>query len=284
MADTIEDAVPIRDVHLEERFADVPRYFAGGGDPVLSHVLAVQSATFPDGEEFFIASVAAVRDQIDDEELLARVDGFIGQEGMHGREHRAFNAHLADLGYMTQAIECYTRWANQLFERIDSPLVDLAVTAALEHYTATLAEMILGNPEMREMFDDDAVRELFTWHALEESEHKAVAFDVYRHVGGTERMRLIVMAAVHIDFLAELAVLSIVSLLLDPVARRQPRTLARGLWNLRRSPFASRAALRQLWQYNHRGFHPNDRDTTGLVRDWRRRLFGADGEMVTEVG
>lgn len=82
---------------------------------MLSHVFAALSATFPDGENYFVCSVAAVRDQIRDAELAARVDGFIGQESMHGREHRAFNAHLADLGYPTLAIERYTDQASKLF-------------------------------------------------------------------------------------------------------------------------------------------------------------------------
>ena len=54
------------------------------------------------------------------------------------------------------------------------------MTAALEHFTATLAEMILSDPEARDMFGDETVKNLFLWHALEEAEHKAVAFDVYK--------------------------------------------------------------------------------------------------------
>lgn len=100
-------AVPIRDVHLEEAVADVPKYFADG-DIVLSHVFAVLSATFPPGEDYFVRSVAAAQDRITDVALAENIEGFIGQESMHGREHRAFNARLADLGYPTRAIERYT--------------------------------------------------------------------------------------------------------------------------------------------------------------------------------
>ncbi len=265
-------SVPVRDVDI--RFADVPKYFAAG-DMVMSHLFAVLSATFPDGEESFVRSVAAVRDRVEDDRLAEDIEGFIGQESMHGREHRAFNDHLATMGYPTRAVERYTREGYRLFERLVGPEIHLGVTAALEHYTATLAEILLSDADARAVFGHDAVRRLFLWHALEESEHKAVAFDTLRHVGGSERLRRLTMTAVHLDFLVELVVLTAVSLALDGEVRRHPAQVAKGLGRLLRSPFASVGALRQLAQYHRRGFHPDDRDTTALVTTWRRRLFGA---------
>ena len=273
--------VPVRDVDL--RFEEVPKYFVAG-DIVMSHLFAVLSATFPDGEESFVRSVAAVRDRIDDDQLAEDVDGFVGQESMHGREHRAFNRHLAALGYPTRRVERYTEVAYRWFERGAGPKVHLAATAALEHYTATLAELLLTDSDARAVFEHDAVRRLFLWHALEESEHKAVAFDTFRHVGGTERMRRITMTAVHLDFLLELVAMTAVSVALDGNARRHPTQVLRGLGRLLRSPFVSAGAIRQLAQYHRRGFHPNDRDTTGLVATWRLRLFGATPEPITDPG
>lgn len=263
--------VPVRDVDLH--FGDVPKYFVAG-DMVMSHLFAVLSATFPDGEESFVRSVAAVRDRIDDDRLAEDVDGFIGQESMHGREHRAFNRHLATMGYPTRLVERYTEQAYRLFERLAGPKVHLAATAALEHYTATLAELLLSDPDARAVFEQDSVRRLFLWHALEESEHKAVAFDTYRHVGGTERMRRITMTAVHLDFLLELVAMTAASIALDGNARRHPAQIVKGLGRLLTSPFVSVGAIRQLAQYHRRGFHPNDRDTTELMATWRHRLFG----------
>lgn len=276
-------SVPIRDVHLKRAFAEVPKYFADG-DIVMSHMFAVLSATFPDGESYFVRSVAAVRDRITDEVLAADIEGFIGQESMHGREHRAFNAHLAGLGYPTRGIERYTDRAFRLFERVDNRRVHLGVTAALEHYTATLAEMLLTDPAARAVFEHDAVRRLFVWHSLEEAEHKAVAFDTYRHVGGSDRMRRLAMTAVHLDFLLELVVMTAVSVSLDPVARRHPLRTLRSATRLIRSPFASAQAARQLLQYHRRGFHPDDRDTSEMVARWRKELFDTSDEPSTETG
>jgi predicted metal-dependent hydrolase len=275
-------AVPVRDVHLERAFASVPRYFADG-DVVMSHMFAVLSATFPGGESYFVRSVSGARDRITDEPLASNIEGFIGQESMHGREHRAFNACLAELGYPTRAIERYTDRAYRLFERVGTNRVHLAVTAALEHYTATLAEMLLTDPDARAVFEHDAVRRLFLWHSLEEAEHKAVAFDTYRHVGGSERMRCLAMTAVHLDFLLELVAMTAVSVWLDPLARRHPLRTLRSAVRLIRSPFASITAARQLLQYHRRGFHPNDRDTSELVASWRRELFDTSEERTTST-
>lgn len=264
--------VPVRDVHLEAEFASVPKYFAAG-DVALSHLFAMLSATFPDGENYFVRSVSAVRDRIDDERLAAEIDGFVGQESMHGREHRAFNEHLASLGYRTRTVERFTARGYRAFERIGSPRLHLAMTAAVEHYTATLAELLLADPAARGVFEHPAVNRLFVWHALEEAEHKAVAFDAYRYVGGGEGMRRFVMTVAHIDFLSNVCAMTAASIALDPEARRRPLRTLRSIGGLFRSPFASTDAAKQLLEYYRRGFHPNDRDTRALVSKWRAALF-----------
>ncbi len=185
-----ERMVPTRRISFEESLADLPRHFANDGDLVSSHVAAALSAVFPDGEDFFVASVRHYRDKISDPDLKRQVNGFIGQEAMHGREHRVFNERLAELGYPTKKVERLTRFGLRLRTKYTPAKANLAATAALEHFTATLAELVLTSEETRGMFGHDGVRNLFTWHTLEESEHKAVAFDVYKAVGGGERLRV----------------------------------------------------------------------------------------------
>jgi predicted metal-dependent hydrolase len=46
-----------------------------------------------------------------------------------------------------------------------------------------------------------------------------------------------------------------------------------------KSPFTSTRTVRQLFQYHQRDFHPNDRDTTAMIAEWRSTLFGSDGEL-----
>jgi len=158
--------IPTRRVSFEESLRDVPKHFAAGEDLILSHLAVCMSAVFPDGEDFFVRSVRHYRDRITDPVLKRQVAGFIGQESVHGREHRALNDRFQALGYHTKHLERMTKRSLALRERIATPMSNLASTAALEHFTATLAELLLGNEAVRAEFGDDAVRNVFLWHAL----------------------------------------------------------------------------------------------------------------------
>jgi predicted metal-dependent hydrolase len=269
-------------MELEASFTDVPRHFAQEGDLILSHLAAALSAVFPDGEDFFVRSVRRFRDQVTEPELKRQVAGFIGQEAVHGREHRAFNSRLDALGYPTKRVERFVRKGLAVRERILSPKSNLAATAALEHFTATLAELVLTNEAARDLFGHEAVRDLFVWHALEESEHKAVAFDVYRAVGGTERMRVWTMKVIRIAFLVGIVVQMVLSLAKDPATYERGR-LRRSLQGIGGSKLASRQLWDQLREYDRPGFHPNDRDTNALVEHWRAALFGEDGALTSQL-
>src|SRR3954470_1568689 len=270
--------VPTRRISFEESLQAIPKHFGGNADLVSSHVAAGLSAVFPDGEDFFVRSVRNFRDQITDAELKRQVAGFIGQEAMHGREHRTFNDRLDELGYPTKKVERFTKKGLEIRERITSPKSNLAATAALEHFTATLAELVLSNEEVRNLFGHDEVRNLFLWHALEESEHKAVAFDVYKAIGGTERMRVWTMKFMRYSFVVGMGVQVFFSVLADRETYR-PGKLRKSWKNFRKSPIVDRELWKQLCDYDRHNFHPDDRDTNGLVEQWRDELFGADGTL-----
>jgi predicted metal-dependent hydrolase len=272
-------AVPVRPMEFEKWVADLPKYFAADGDIVMSHVLTVLSSTFPEGEKFFVRSVAAVRDELTDPELLKDVEGFIGQEEMHGREHKVLNDRLAQHGYPTRGIDSYVRGLYWVRERIQTKKVNLAFTAALEHYTATLAELLLSDEEARRSVGKPGARDILTWHALEESEHKAVAYDVYKTTGGGELMRIFIMFLTDLLFIGETGIMLLISLLKDPTTWRHPLKVLRSFARLPKQPFMSMRALRILAEYHKPGFHPNDRDTTQLIADWRQALFGRNGEL-----
>jgi predicted metal-dependent hydrolase len=253
-------------------------HFAVDGDLILSHIAVSLSAVFPDGEDFFVRSVRHYRDQITDPDLKRQVNGFIGQEATHGREHRAFNDRLDELGYPVKRFESLTRKGLAVRERLLSPASNLAATAALEHFTATLAELVLTSPETRALFGSEEVRDLFVWHALEESEHKAVAFDVYRAVGGSERLRVFTMKLLRYAFIVGMTGQVIASLLTDRDTYR-PGRLRKSWRRVRRSPILQRSLWDQLCEYDRPNFHPDDRDTTQLVEEWRTRLFGETGSL-----
>lgn len=273
-----DNVVVTRRVSFEESLKDIPKYFTAGGDIITSHLVAALSSVFPDGEDFFVRSVRHYRDRITDPELKKQVAGFIGQESVHGREHRAFNDRLHELGYPTKKAERFTRWGLAMRTKNTPPISCLAATAALEHFTATLAEAILTDDEMRAQLGHPAVQDLFVWHALEESEHKAVAFDVYRAVGGSERMRILVMRFTRYGFVTGMGLQVAASVLSDRNAYERGRLRA-SLKNLLSTNLLTREMWEELKAYERPGFHPDDRDTTTLVAEWRERLFGAEGEL-----
>src|SRR5947209_1363549 len=275
---TPERTVPTRRISFEESLRDLPKHYAADGDLIQSHIAANLSSVFPDGEDFFVRSVRHFRDEITDPELKRQVGGFIGQEAMHGRQHRAFNDRLDELGYPVKRFERLTKKGLAIRTRFAPPKSNLAATAALEHFTATLAELVLTSEETRALFGNDEVRNLFLWHALEESEHKAVAFDVYRAAGGTERMRIFTMNLITAGFLVGMSAQVVMSMALDRETYN-PRKFLRSLGNLRRAPYMRLEIWKQLRAYNRKGFHPNDIDTDGLVAEWRDRLFGENGTL-----
>ena len=260
---------------------DTPRHFMDG-DPAMSHVVAVLSSVFPEGEDFFVRSVRNYRDRVTDPELKKQVAGFIGQEAIHGREHRVLNERLQSMGFPTRPIDRITK-GGLWFLRFTPKPHQLAVTAALEHYTATLAELLMGEERARARFADGEIRNLFMWHAMEESEHKAVAFDVFQAVNGKHRIRSGVMHLSTIGFLLGIAAGTFASLLLDPHTYRHPVRTARSVAALRRTIFFEKATVQRIADYHRRDFHPDDHESDQLLAHWRDELFGTEGPLADRI-
>ena len=177
--------------------------YAFKNNSLISTFFYALSALFPDGERFFIHSVRNYRDDIKDETLKEQIRGFIGQEAHHGVSHEALNQAITDMGFPMDRI------VGRLHKRVDflkkfSRERQLALTVAMEHFTASLAEFLLKNPEILEDADP-TVRKMLLWHAVEEIEHKAVAFDVYREHVNDEFMRKRVMVISMISLFSRLA-------------------------------------------------------------------------------
>ncbi|MFC0250737.1 metal-dependent hydrolase [Massilia consociata] len=153
-----------------------------GGDAYRTQFFNALSMTFPIGEQMFIDSLRAIPDALlADPVLRAEVKDFVGQEATHRYMHIQYNAELErqGLSFVTE------KRILRRVRRIDGFGVRnrVAITCALEHYTAMLADGVLRHPEW--IADaEPALRRLWEWHAVEELEHKAVAFDAYRAAGG----------------------------------------------------------------------------------------------------
>jgi hypothetical protein len=184
--------IPIRrPAHSLSR--DIPRYWYGG-DAFATHFLNALSSTFPFGEAFFVRSVLRYREQIDDARLLDSIRVFAGQEGQHSRVHDEHVEMLISQGYT--ALETRNRFVDRIarWHNRRTPRLSLSTTAGLEHLTALLARQILSDPELRTGKMHPEMARLWRWHALEEAEHKAVAFDVLMQVAPSRSRRCIVMA------------------------------------------------------------------------------------------
>ncbi len=158
---------------------DDPKFWHGG-DPGPTLVFNALSLMFPLGERFFMDAVRAYRADIDDPRLRTQIAAFLRQEAIHTREHVRYNAALEAQGFHVAKLEA--RLGRRLaFARSLGPLHMLALTCALEHFTAILADRLL---------DDERVfakahpryRRMWLWHAIEEAEHKGVAFDVFQNI------------------------------------------------------------------------------------------------------
>jgi len=228
------------------------------------------SVTFPLGEKFFIDSVRAFADRITDPKLVEDIRGFCGQEGFHRREHDRYNQALCELrAYDLEYLEGRLAKKLAFTRKMLSPLEQLAVTAALEHITAILAEAGLDADRPESAAMDPAMRELWDWHAAEELEHKSVAFDVYRAVGGTEKMRRKVMRRTTFFVLLDFTVGA------AHMLRRDGKLWSPKLWYEGCCFLFGRDGIyRRVWpaykQWFQDGFHPWQRDTRGLLQNWQQ--------------
>jgi predicted metal-dependent hydrolase len=153
-----------------------------GGDAYRTAFFNALSMSFPLGEQMFIDSLRAVpRECITDPALAAAVKDFVGQEASHRFVHIQYNAQLAQQGF-PYTLEPTLAKRIRLISKLDVKS-RVAITCALEHYTAVLADGVLRNREWMEGADPQ-MRTLWNWHAVEETEHKSVAFDVFRCAGG----------------------------------------------------------------------------------------------------
>jgi len=153
-----------------------------GGDAYRTQLFNALSMSFPLGEQLFIDAVRAVPPEcLTDPVLRAEVSDFIGQEATHRHVHVQYNKELERQGLP------YTREAATIkrMRHIDrmGVLDRLAITCAIEHYTAMLADGVLRYPEWLDGAEP-RMRTLWSWHAVEETEHKGVAFDACRAAGG----------------------------------------------------------------------------------------------------
>lgn len=260
-----------------------PRHWMAG-DPFTTQLMNALSLTFPEGERFFVASVRSLRERVSDPELLAQVRGFLAQESLHRREHDAFNGWLREQGLPVDQIYEEIAALLRAPERGGNPHFALAITCALEHFTAILAEKWLTADALRAQAHEP-MRSLWSWHALEELDHKSVAFDVYAASGGSYVLRAVTMFSVSLVFMAKVCELQ-VRLLAREGELANLRSWARGLYDFwgPRGHFSS--LLPAYLRYYRPHFHPWEKDDSALIERFERELSlerGVSGRALDEA-
>jgi predicted metal-dependent hydrolase len=247
--------------------AGMPRYWFGGMK-YASLLTNGVNLLFPKGERFFVRSVMHYLPQIDDPTLRAQVKGFAGQEHRHARAHEDYNVVLEAQGYrIDRFLKVFERIAFDGIERISPAPLRLAVTAATEHFTAIMAEDALTRGYLAAM--NTEVGRLLMWHAAEEIEHKAVAFDVLKKVAPGYPLRMAGLALAS-TLLAGFWFAAVVTLArqdakLPPEPHREPTEEEK-----ENSPLDVFA--RGIRDYARPSFHPNDRDNLPLAVEALRSL------------
>ena len=247
--------------HPRFDFSELPAHWFAGV-PRLTHVVNGLNLIFPHGERFFVRSVKHYLDALDDPELEAQVRGFFGQEGSHAREHEAFFRRLEEQGYDVQTfLRFYTRSALWL-EGHFPPSLNLAITAAAEHFTATLGEHILTDGILREA--DPVMRDLLRWHAAEEIEHKAVAYDVLMKVHPSYPNRMLGLCLGSTLLVGYWLIGSVMLMRQEKLGIHGRRRLRKDLRRQRRGVLR-RVFLGGFRDYVRRDFHPMDHDNLHLA-------------------
>jgi predicted metal-dependent hydrolase len=233
------------------------------------------SLLFPLGEKFFIDSVVHFIDEIDDPRLQAEIAAFRAQESTHRVQHQKYNELLCrlrdyDLDHFEENVRARMAWAYREL----SAHRRLAGTVANEHLTAIMADDMLSHRDAL-IGADTAIAELWRWHGIEETEHKAVAFDVFTAVGGTLSQRRLALLLNSFFFMKDTMRNLCIMLKRDGK-----------LWSLRewatgfRFLFIKPGMLRRIagdWlRFFRRDFHPWHIDNRDLIREWEAEQAADD--------
>jgi hypothetical protein len=257
--------IPGRKMEFEFELDDIPKYWYGD-DVFKSTFMNALSCLFPEGERMFMDAVRDHQHKISDPQLLQQIKGFIKQEAIHGHEHAQYNDFLKKWNYPIDKIMSFEKkekiWMKKWLPRKHR----LAITCALEHFTAIMAHQILTNPESTEGMHPQ-FKEMWRWHAVEETEHKAVAYDVYQQAVGSYWLRVITMINITVLFCLRTSIIQAIFLWKDGQLFN-PKVWWKGFQFYFLKPGLVPTIFRDYLDYFRRDFHPWDHDNRELLGKW----------------
>ena len=270
------NAIPIKPRKVTFDVSTVPRHW-NGGDPVLTRFFDALSVHFPEGERFFIQSVRNFQDRVKEPGLREDIRHFIRQEGQHGIVHDRFNEVMVGQGVDVDKITSNLRRFIRSSQKYLPEKYQLAMTAAFEHFTATLGEAMLKDETDMFTEADPVMRAMFLWHGVEEVEHKAVAYDVYQTAAGggyLSRVSALVVTMLMIHLVVGPVFVNMLRL---DGTMRQPGVLMRGLNRLYGRRGILTRMLPEFLAWFRPGFHPWDTGMPEKVAAWLEE-YGNHGD------
>ena len=269
--------------HLTVRWLSVDlstplRRHWNGGDAFLTAFYNALSFSFPEGEQFFIESVRNGAQHLDAATcspiFLDTMKGFIGQEATHRHLHAQYNSQLEAQGLKNhwgpRIVRRKTRARRFFSQSTKRHLYELAITAGYEHFTSVLGELTLqsiGKDSDWLQHADTPLQTLWRWHAAEECEHKAVAFDAYQQLGGSHTERRLWFMYISIHFTTDVIRQTINNLWHDHTLHKPSTWWSALQFCFGRYGWVWRCTPRFM-AYMRRDFHPNQLGDTRLMRDW----------------
>jgi len=259
---------PVR--RMDYEFQDMPKYWCNN-EPTFTHYFTGLSTLFPEGESYFVRSVRALRAEVKNNEQLDRdIGAFIGQEAMHSKEHHAFHQSAQQYGLDPESLEKMTGIVLKAIERTFPKKWNLLVTVGLEHYTAVLVVEMMK--DVNELMTDETIRNLWLWHSVEETEHKAVAYDMYEYLYGKGLDAYIPRIA---TFTFSLAMITVMSTLYQVVLLKRDRQLFNlNSWRkfMHHGREKYKVFIPKFLDYYRFDFHPNDTDESEIVAQTKIKI------------
>ncbi|MDU2407575.1 metal-dependent hydrolase [Acinetobacter junii] len=255
---------------MDYNFENTPKYWCAN-DPAMTHYFTGLSTLFPEGESYFVRSVRALREHAKLNEALDReISAFIGQEAMHSKEHHAFHISAQQHGLNPESLEKVTGIVLKGLEKIFSKKWNLLVTVGLEHYTAVLVVSMMET--VNEYMTDKTIRDLWLWHSVEETEHKAVAFDLYEYLYGNGLNAYLPRVTI---FTLSLILITGLSTIYQIVLMKRDKQLSnlktwQNFFNFAAKQY--KTFIPKFFEYYRYDFHPNQTNEKNLVATTKIKL------------
>lgn len=259
---------PVR--RMDYNFENTPKYWCAN-DPAMTHYFTGLSTLFPEGESYFVRSVRALREHAKLNEALDKeISAFIGQEAMDSKEHHAFHISAQQHGLNPESLEKVTGIVLKGLEKVFSKKLNLLVTVGLEHYTAVLVVSMMET--VNEYMTDKTIRDLWLWHSVEETEHKAVAFDLYEYLYGNGLNAYLPRVTI---FTLSLILITGLSTIYQIVLMKRDKQLSnlktwQNFFNFAAKQY--KTFIPKFFEYYRYDFHPNQTNEKNLVATTKIKL------------